>query len=383
MPKKKIMTVFGTRPEAIKMAPVVKALKSSHQLSTVVVITAQHREMLDQVLNIFNIIPDYDLDIMQEAQSLSEITTRTLTRLKEPIQKEKPDLILVHGDTTTTFAGALSGFYMNVKVGHVEAGLRTHNKYSPYPEEMNRRLTACLSDIHFAPLDAQRDNLLSEGVSHESIHITGNTVIDALLETASIPYEFTSRNLASIDYINKRVLLVTAHRRENLGEPIRRICRALRALVKMYPDIEVVWPVHMNPLVRQDVFGILSDVSRIHLLDPVDYQTMVALMSKCYLILTDSGGLQEEAPSLKKPVLVLRDLTERPEGIKSGTLALVGTNEEKITSFTQKLLENSHEYKKMAEARNPYGDGQASFRICDAILWRFGINPTKPADFQG
>ncbi|HHX25494.1 MAG TPA: UDP-N-acetylglucosamine 2-epimerase (non-hydrolyzing) [Firmicutes bacterium] len=383
MPKKKVMTVFGTRPEAIKMAPVVQALKSSDQLSMVVAVTAQHREMLDQVLDIFGITPDYDLNIMKEAQSLSEIITRTLIGLEEPLEKEKPDLILVHGDTATTFAGALSGFYHHIQVGHVEAGLRTHDKYSPYPEEMNRRLTGCLSDMHFAPLGAQRDNLLLEGTPCESIHVTGNTVIDALLGIASIPHEFTCPDLASIDYANRRVLLVTAHRRENLGEPLRRICRALKTLVETQPDVEVVWPVHMNPAVREDAFQILSGMPRIHLLDPFDYQTMVAIMSRCYLVLTDSGGLQEEAPSLNKPVLVLRDVTERPEGVESGTLALVGTDEERIVSFARGLLDDPFEYRRMAEARNPYGDGQAALRIRDAILWRFGINPIRPADFQG
>ncbi len=383
MPKKKVMTVFGTRPEAIKMAPVVQALRSSEELRTVVVVTAQHREMLDQVLDIFGITPDYDLDIMQDAQSLSEIVTRTLLGLEEPLEKEKPDLILVHGDTATTFAGALSGFYRHIQVGHVEAGLRTHNKYSPYPEEMNRRLAGCLSDIHFAPLGAHRDNLISEGTPQESIHVTGNTVIDALLGMASIPYGFTCPRLASIDYTRSRVLLVTAHRRENLGEPMRRICRALKTLVEIRPDVEVVFPVHLNPAVRQDVFQILGDTPRIHLLDPVDYQTMVALMSRCYLVLTDSGGLQEEAPSLDKPVLVLRDVTERPEGVESGTLALVGTDEERVVSSVLKLLDDPCEYRRMAKARNPYGDGQAALRIRDAILWKFGINPLRPRDFQG
>jgi len=383
MPKKKVMTVFGTRPEAIKMAPVVQALRSSDELQTVVVVTAQHREMLDQVLEIFGIAPDYDLDIMQEAQSLSEIVTRTLLGLEEPLEKEKPDLILVHGDTATTFAGALSGFYRHIQVGHVEAGLRTHNKYSPYPEEMNRRLAGCLSDVHFAPLGAHRDNLLAEGTPSESIHVTGNTVIDALLGMASIPYEFTCPRLASIDYAGSRVLLVTAHRRENLGEPVRRICRALKTLVETRPDVQVVFPVHMNPVVRQDVFQILSDTPRIHLLDPVDYQTMVAIISRCYLVLTDSGGLQEEAPSLDKPVLVLRDVTERPEGVESGTLALVGTDEERITSSVLRLLDDQCEYRQMAKARNPYGDGQAAYRIRDVVLWRFGINSLRPPDFQG
>jgi len=383
MPKKKVMAVFGTRPEAIKMAPVVQALKSSNELSTVVAVTAQHREMLDQVLDIFGIIPDYDLNIMQEAQSLSQITTRTLSGLEEPLEKEKPDLILVHGDTATTFAGALSGFYHHIQVGHVEAGLRTRDKYSPYPEEMNRRLAGCLSDIHFAPLGAHRDNLVREGTPCESIHVTGNTVIDALLGIAAIPHEFTWPELASIDYTNRKVVLVTAHRRENLGEPLRRICRAIKRLVETRPDIEVVWPVHMNPAVRDDVFQILSDMPRIRLLDPVDYQTMVGLMSRCYLVLTDSGGLQEEAPSLDKPVLVLRDVTERPEGVDAGTLAVVGTDEERIITFTQRLLDDANEYRKMSEAPNPYGDGQAALRIRDAILWRFGLVPEKPVDFQG
>ncbi len=383
MPKKKVMAVFGTRPEAIKMAPVVQALRSSNELSTVVAVTAQHREMLDQVLDIFGIIPDYDLNIMQEGQSLSQITIRTLSGLEEVLEKEKPDLILVHGDTSTTFAGALCGFYHRVQVGHVEAGLRTRDKYSPYPEEMNRRLAGCLSDIHFAPLATHKDNLVREGTPCDSIHITGNTVIDALLDIAGMPFEFTLPELASIDYLNRKVVLVTAHRRENLGEPLRRICRAIKRLVETRPDIEVVWPVHMNPAVRDDVFQILSDMPRIRLLDPVDYQTMVGLMSRCYLVLTDSGGLQEEAPSLDKPVLVLRDVTERPEGVDAGTLAVVGTDEERIITFTQRLLDDANEYRKMSEAPNPYGDGQAALRIRDAILWRFGLVPEKPVDFQG
>ena len=376
------MIIFGTRPEAIKMAPVVQALRDSGKVSTKVVVTAQHREMLDQVLDIFGINPDYDLNIMQEGQSLPEIVTRTLQGLETPLKKEKPDLILVHGDTATTFAGALSGFYNRIQVGHVEAGLRTNDKYSPYPEEMNRRLTGCLSDIHFAPLITHKNNLILEGIPAESIHVTGNTVIDALLNTAAIPYEFTCPCLSSVNYEKNRILLVTAHRRENLGKPIQRICKALKTLAETRSDIEVVFPVHMNPAVRGDVFRILRGVPRVHLLDPVDYRAMVAIMSGCYLVLTDSGGLQEEAPSLNKPVLVLRDVTERPEGVDSGTLVLVGTGEERIVSLVKRLLDDEQKYRQMAEARNPYGDGQAALRIRDAILWRLGLTSVVPKDFQ-
>ncbi|MEW6229198.1 MAG: UDP-N-acetylglucosamine 2-epimerase (non-hydrolyzing), partial [Bacillota bacterium] len=370
-PKKKVMAVFGTRPEAIKMAPVVGKLRECAEIASTVVVTAQHREMLDQVLDLFDIAPDYDLDIMREGQSLSEVAVRALSGLEGPMLKEKPDLVLVHGDTATTFAASLVSFYHHVQVGHVEAGLRTHNKYFPFPEEMNRRLAGCLADIHFAPVENHRKNLLSEGVPAEAIHVTGNTVIDALLDVACQPHEFIDPVLASVDFEHRRVLLVTAHRRENLGEPMRQICLALKDLVDAHPDVEIVFPVHLNPLVRADVMDILGGVPRVHLIDPVDYQTMVALMKRSYLVLTDSGGLQEEAPSLDKPVIVLRDVTERPEGLQAGTLVLAGTDRRRIVSSAKVLLEDAEAYARMANAPNPYGDGRAAERILSAILWRF------------
>lgn len=377
------MAVFGTRPEAIKMAPVVRAMRECDDIECVVVVTAQHREMLDQVLDLFNIVPDYDLDIMREGQSLTDIAVRALAGLEAPIVKERPDLVLVHGDTSTTFVASLVAFYHHVQVGHVEAGLRTHDKYFPFPEEMNRRLAGCLADIHFAPVENHKRNLLAEGVRAEAIHVTGNTVIDALVDVAGRPYEFRDPVLASIDFDRRKVLLVTAHRRENLGEPMREICHALKDIVDAHPDVEIVFPVHMNPLVRADVMGVLQGVPRVHLIDPVDYQTMVALMKRCYMVLTDSGGLQEEAPSLDKPVVVLRDVTERPEGLKAGTLVLVGTDRRRIVDRARELLEDPEVYARMANARNPYGDGRASERILAAILWRFGISPERPEDFLG
>lgn len=383
MPKKKVMAVFGTRPEAIKMAPVVGKLRECSEIACAVVVTAQHREMLDQVLDLFDIVPDYDLDIMREGQSLSEVAVRALSGLEDPMSKEKPDLVLVHGDTATTFAASLVSFYHHVQVGHVEAGLRTHNKYFPFPEEMNRRLTGCLADIHFAPVENHRKNLLSEGVPAEAIHVTGNTVIDALLGVGCRPHEFTDPMLASVDFERRRVLLVTAHRRENLGEPMRQICLALRDLVDAYADVEIVFPVHMNPLVKTDVMDILGRSPRVHLIDPVDYQTMVTLMKRSYLVLTDSGGLQEEAPSLDKPVIVLRDVTERPEGLEAGTLVLAGTDRRRIVSSARVLLDDPESYARMASAPNPYGDGQAAERILSAILWRFGLISECPEDFHG
>lgn len=383
MPRRKVMAVFGTRPEAIKMAPVVRAMRECDDIECVVVVTAQHREMLDQVLDLFDIVPDYDLDIMREGQSLTDIAVRALAGLEAPVVKERPDLVLVHGDTSTTFVASLVAFYHHVQVGHVEAGLRTHDKYFPFPEEMNRRLAGCLADIHFAPVEDHKRNLLAEGVRAEAIHVTGNTVIDALIDVAGRPYEFRDPVLASIDFDRRKVLLVTAHRRENLGEPMREICHALKDIVDAYPDVEIVFPVHMNPLVRADVMGILQGVPRVHLMDPVDYQVMVALMKRCYMVLTDSGGLQEEAPSLDKPVVVLRDVTERPEGLEAGTLVLAGTDRRRIVGRARELLEDPEAYARMASARNPYGDGRAAERILAAILWRFGISSERPEDFRG
>lgn len=383
MPGKKVMAVFGTRPEAVKMAPVVRALRECDDIECVVVVTAQHREMLDQVLGIFDIVPHYDLDIMREGQSLTGIAVRALAGLEGPVARERPDLVLVHGDTSTTFVASLVAFYHHVQVGHVEAGLRTHDKYFPFPEEMNRRLAGCLADIHFAPVENHKRNLLAEGVKAEAVHVTGNTVIDALLDVAGRPYEFRDPVLASIDFERRRVILVTAHRRENLGEPMREICLALRDIVNARPDVEIVFPVHMNPLVRADVMGILQGTPRVHLIDPVDYQVMVALMKRCYMVLTDSGGLQEEAPSLDKPVVVLRDVTERPEGLEAGTLVLAGTDRRRIVDRAQELLGDPKAYARMANAPNPYGDGHAAERILAAILWRFGISPCRPEDFRG
>lgn len=383
MPGKKVMAVFGTRPEAVKMAPVVRALRECDDIECVVVVTAQHREMLDQVLGIFDIVPHYDLDIMREGQSLTGIAVRALAGLEGPVARERPDLVLVHGDTSTTFVASLVAFYHHVQVGHVEAGLRTHDKYFPFPEEMNRRLAGCLADIHFAPVENHKRNLLAEGVNAEAVHVTGNTVIDALLDVAGRPYEFRDPVLASIDFERRRVILVTAHRRENLGEPMREICLALRDIVNARPDVEIVFPVHMNPLVRADVMSILQGTPRVHLIDPVDYQVMVALMKRCYMVLTDSGGLQEEAPSLDKPVVVLRDVTERPEGLEAGTLVLAGTDRRRIVDRAQELLGDPKAYARMANAPNPYGDGHAAERILAAILWRFGISPCRPEDFRG
>ena len=319
--KIKVMTVFGTRPEAIKMAPVVLELqKHPDTIIPVVAVTAQHRDMLDQVLNLFKIKPDYDLDIMAAEQTLFDITSRSMLGLDKVLQKEKPDIVLVHGDTTTTFAGALAAYYHQISVGHVEAGLRTHNKYSPFPEEMNRKLTGSIADLHFAPTDTSKVNLLEESVNEEGIFVTGNTVIDALHKTVRDDFVFDSELLQNIDYGGKRVILVTTHRRENLGEPMRQVYKALRKLVDEFADVEVVFPVHKNPKVREVVSQELGGLDKVHLIDPLDYEPFANLMHRSHLILTDSGGVQEEAPALGKPVLVLRDTTERPEAVAAGTV---------------------------------------------------------------
>jgi len=376
----KILSVFGTRPEAIKMAPLVNLLQKNEDFQSVVCVTAQHREMLDQVLDIFQIKPDYDLDIMKDRQSLADIMVNALIGLENVIKEVKPDMVLVHGDTSTTFCGALASYYNRVQLGHVEAGLRTFNKYYPYPEEMNRKLTGVLADIHFAPTNNSKSNLLAEGVSQESIYITGNTVIDALKTTVRKDYVFNNPILRTLDY-SRKVILVTAHRRENLGQPLMNICNALKAIAENYKDTEIVYPVHMNPAVRDIAFSILGEQERIHLIDPVDVLEMHNLMDRCYLVLTDSGGLQEEAPSLGKPVLVLRGETERPEAIEFGTLKLAGTDESNIYEMTSLLLEDRNEYDKMANAVNPYGDGYASERIAKSILYHFGKIKEKPEDF--
>lgn len=377
----KVLTVFGTRPEAIKMAPLVLALQQTEGINTQVAVTAQHREMLDQVLKLFQIKPDYDLNIMKTGQTLFDITTRALTGLKDVLDQAKPDLVLVHGDTSTTFVASLAAFYKQIPVGHVEAGLRTNNKYSPYPEEMNRRLTGVLADLHFAPTAKAKENLLREGIDAKNIFVTGNTVIDALKATVREDYTFNHRELDSIDFRQKRVLLVTTHRRENLGEPMREIYLALRDIVDNYPDVEIVFPVHKNPAVRGMAQQVLGATPRVHLIEPLDYQPFINLMQRCYLVLTDSGGMQEEAPALGKPVLVLRDTTERPEAVQAGTVRLIGTQKDAVLRHTRELLENPAAYNKMAEAVNPYGDGLASLRITQAICYKFNLREKPPEEF--
>ena len=361
----KVMVVFGTRPEAIKMAPVIRELREVKDIDTVVVVTAQHREMLDQVLNLFAIQPDYDLNLMKEQQDLFNITTGVLNGLKEILEKEKPHLVLVHGDTTTTFAAALAAFYQRIPVGHVEAGLRTRNKYSPYPEEMNRTLAGRIAELHFAPTDTARDNLLAESTASFKIWVTGNTVIDALLETVQQDYTF-GPELNRINF-DRRLILVTTHRRENWGSGMRNIYQALIDIVNEFPDVEVVFPVHRNPVVRDVAEEMLGGRERFHLIEPLDYEPFANLMNRCYMVMTDSGGLQEEAPSLGKPVLVLRDTTERPEAVQAGTVKLVGTNQQKIYEAAKLLLTDKNEYEKMARAINPYGDGYAARRIVNVI----------------
>ena len=372
--KIKVMTVFGTRPEAIKMAPVVLELaKHPDKIVPVVTVTAQHRDMLDQVLNLFQIKPDHDLDIMAAGQTLFDITSRAMMGLDKVLQEEKPDIVLVHGDTTTTFAGALASYYHQVSVGHVEAGLRTHNKYSPFPEEMNRKLTGSIADLHFAPTDTSEQNLLAESVDSGKIFVTGNTVIDALHKTVSDDFQFEDEVLQGIDFRNKRIVLLTTHRRENLGEPMRHVYRAMRRLVDEFEDVEIVFPVHKNPKVREVVQEELGGLSKVHLIDPLDYEPFANLMHRSYLILTDSGGVQEEAPALGKPVLVLRDTTERPEAVAAGTVKLIGTDEKVVYDEAKLLLTDRDEYSRMSEACNPYGDGKASQRIIQAILYHYGL----------
>ena len=382
MKKKKIITIFGTRPEAIKMAPLVKELEKREEIESKVCVTAQHRQMLDQVLEYFEIKPDYDLNIMKSKQTLTGITNRVLEGLEEVFKEEKPDMILVHGDTTTTFAGALAAFYQHIKVGHVEAGLRTFDKYFPFPEEMNRKLTGALADLNFAPTKGSKENLLREGVSEDIIYITGNTVIDAMLHTVKENYVFEQEELNKIDYKNKKVIMITAHRRENWGEGIDNICTALNKIVEENEDVELVYLVHLNPIVKDVVFEKLGGNPRIHLLPPQDTQETHNLMNKCFMVMTDSGGLQEEAPHLGKPVLVLRDVTERPEAVKYGTVKLVGTNVEKIVEEANKLINDEKAYESMSKAINPYGDGKASERITDAILKYFDLSDKEVDEFE-
>ncbi len=364
----KVMSIFGTRPEAIKMAPLVKELENRDEIESIVCVTAQHREMLDQVLSTFDIKPDYDLNIMKQGQTLGEITTRALIGLEDVIKEVNPDIVLVHGDTTTTFAGALAAFYNQVAIGHVEAGLRTDDKYSPFPEEMNRQMVDCMTDMYFAPTEISKQNLLKENIDESKIYITGNTVIDAM--TTTVKDDYTHVELEWIKPGEKMILL-TAHRRENLGEPMRRIFRAIRRIVDEFDDVKVIYPIHLNPAVRDVANEIFKDVDRVRLIEPLEVFDFHNFQNKSYIILTDSGGIQEEAPSLGKPVLVLRDTTERPEGIEAGTLKLVGTEEETIYEETKKLLSDKSEYEKMSNASNPYGDGLASKRIVDAIVTKF------------
>lgn len=367
MQKIKVVTVFGTRPEAIKMAPLVKELKSREEIECIVCVTAQHREMLDQVLEVFNIKPDYDLNIMSQGQTLSDITTRAIKGLEEVIREVKPNIVLVHGDTTTTFAGALAAFYNQVDIGHVEAGLRTWNKYSPYPEEMNRQMVGIMADMHFAPTENSKNSLLKEGKKEETIFVTGNTAIDALATTIKSDYTHSAFEWLG----NDKLILLTAHRRENLGEPMRNMFRAIKRIVEEFEGIKVIYPVHLNPKVREVADEILGNDERIKLIEPLEVIDFHNFINRAHIILTDSGGIQEEAPGLGKPVLVLRDTTERPEGIEAGTLKLAGTDEDKIYSLTKELLENNDEYNKMSKACNPYGDGHASERIVDAIIKKY------------
>lgn len=363
----KVMSIFGTRPEAIKMAPLVKELESRKEIKSIVCVTAQHRQMLDQVLDTFEIVPDYDLNIMKQGQTLSDITSRALKGLEDVIIESKPDIVLVHGDTTTTFAGALAAFYNQVAIGHVEAGLRTYDKYSPYPEEMNRQMVDCMTDLYFAPTELSKQNLLNQHIDESKIFVTGNTVIDSMKTTVIKEYRNEIFNWIGDD----RLILLTAHRRENLGSPMQNIFKAIRRIVNEFDDVKVVYPIHLNPKVREIANDIFKECDKIRIIEPLEVFDFHNFQNKSYIILSDSGGIQEEAPSLGKPVLVLRNTTERPEGIEAGTLKLVGTDEENIYSETKKLLTDNDEYNKMSKANNPYGDGHASERIADIIIKNF------------
>ena len=377
MKKIKVMSIFGTRPEAIKMAPLVKELASRENIESICCLTGQHRQMLDSVMEIFKLEADYDLNIMQKQQTLSSITTRTIMGMEEVLEKAQPDLILVHGDTSTTFAGALAAFYHKVPVGHVEAGLRTYDAYSPYPEEMNRTLVGDIATLHFSPTKANAENLKKEAVRGE-IFITGNTVIDAMKTTVCADYP-----LEIMDTLKeKRVIVLTCHRRENYGQPMEQIFTAIRQIVASHEDVEVIYPVHLSPVVRECAHRLLGDEKRIHLIDPVNVEQMHNLMDRCFFVMTDSGGLQEEAPALGKPVLVLRKETERPEAVVAGTVKLAGVETENIVKLANELLDDPAVYNQMAHAVNPYGDGNACSRIVDAIEWHFGLRKEKPAHFS-
>lgn len=367
MNKIKVMTIFGTRPEAIKMAPLVKELEKREKIESIVCVTAQHRQMLDQVLDTFNITPDYDLNIMKQGQTLVDITTRALQSLSEVISQVKPNIVLVHGDTTTTLSGSLAAFYNQVSVGHVEAGLRTYDKYSPFPEEVNRQVTGIIADMHFAPTEVSKNNLLKEGKKEETIYVTGNTAIDALRTTVKDDYYHPIFDKIG----NDKIILLTAHRRENLGEPMKNMFKAIKRIVEEFDGVQVIYPVHLNPLVRQAADEVLGDNNKVHLIDPLEVLDFHNFLNKSYIIMTDSGGIQEEAPSLGKPVLVLRDTTERPEGVSAGTLRLAGTDEDDIYDLTKLLLTNKDEYNKMSKSSNPYGDGMSSKYIVDEIIKKF------------
>ncbi|MSE04728.1 UDP-N-acetylglucosamine 2-epimerase (non-hydrolyzing) [Lactobacillus salivarius] len=380
MKKIKVMTVFGTRPEAIKMAPLVLELqKQSQRFEAITTVSAQHREMLDQVLDIFHIKPDYDLNIMHARQTLTDITSNVLINLDKILKEAKPDIVLVHGDTTTTFAASVAAFYNQIPIGHVEAGLRTWEKYSPYPEEMNRQMTDAMTDLYFAPTNQSKANLLKENHKEDNIYITGNTAIDALKQTVDKEYHHDILDKVSPD---NKLILLTMHRRENQGEPMRRVFKVIREVVESREDVEVIYPVHLSPAVQEAAKEILGNTERIHLISPLDVVDFHNLAARSYFIMTDSGGVQEEAPSLGKPVLVLRDTTERPEGVEAGTLKLVGTESEKVKQEMEELLDNAAEYQRMSQAKNPYGDGKASERILDAIAYYFGVTDKKPIEFK-
>lgn len=382
MNKLKVISIFGTRPEAIKMAPLIKELESRPEIESICCVTAQHRELLDSVLEVFNIQPDYDLDIMEPNQTLATITSKALKGLDEVFSLVKPDLVLVHGDTSTTFTGALAAFYHQIPVGHVEAGLRTYDKYSPFPEEMNRVMVGHIAELNFCPTSTNAENLRKEGIT-KGIFITGNTVIDAMKTTVQPDYKFKNDTLNHIDYKSKKVITVTCHRRENYGQPMEDIMHGLKEIVEKYQDVILVDPVHLSPTVQKTVRGVLGDVERVHLLDPISVDETHNLMARSYMVMTDSGGLQEEAPALGKPVLVLRKETERPEAVAAGTVKLAGVNKDDIVRMASELLTDQNKYNEMAKAVNPYGDGNASRRITDAILWHFGYTQQRPEDFKG
>ena len=377
----RVMTIFGTRPEAIKMAPLALELSRRPQIDALCCVTAQHRQMLDSVLDIFRLVPDFDLNIMEPRQTLSTITSKCLLGMEEVLEQARPDLVLVHGDTSTTFAGALAAFYHRVPVGHVEAGLRTYDKYSPYPEEMNRRMVSAIADLHFCPTPSNRDNLAREGIE-QGVFLTGNTVIDALQTTVVKDFHFSEGVLNDLDYVNRKVILVTCHRRENYGTPMAHIMTALRRVADAFPDVELVYPVHLSPVVQEAAHQYLDGHPRIHLIAPLAVDEMHNLMARCHLVMTDSGGLQEEAPALGKPVLVLRRETERPEAVAAGTVQLAGTEEEPTFQMASRLLTDPAAYAAMAHAANPYGDGRACGRIADAIEYRFGLRAQPPAPFH-